>query len=145
MPKHQKCAAWVRALAIGLAAACLAGFAFPQTTPPPKPATSEESGAELYKTYCASCHGKDAKGDGPAAPALKVRPPDLTTLTKKNGRFPDGNIYQIIKWGGGIAAHGSRDMPMWGKAFLPVSHQDEKQVDGRIRTLIGYLQSLQVK
>jgi hypothetical protein len=42
-------------------------------------------GADLFRAYCASCHGRDAKGHGPAAPALKATVPDLTVLAKNNG------------------------------------------------------------
>ena len=110
------------------------------------PYTAPESGQEMYREYCASCHGKEGKGDGPAASALKVRPPDLTGLAKKNrGRFPAGDMYQVIKWGGGISGHGSKEMPVWGRAFMAVSGRKEEQVDARIKTLIRYLESLQVK
>jgi len=113
---------------------------------PPIPQTSPMSGAEMYTTYCASCHGADGKGNGPAAPALKKRLPDLTVLAKrKKGKFPEGDVFQVIKWGGGIVGHGSKEMPVWGSAFKPVSHQDEKEVDLRIKSLIQYLESLQQK
>lgn len=39
------------------------------------------SGREMFLPYGASCHGKEAKGDGPAASVLKVAPADLTGLT----------------------------------------------------------------
>ncbi len=108
--------------------------------------TSAESGAETYREYCASCHGKDGKGDGPAAGALKVRLPDLATLAKrKGGKFPAGEVYQVIKWGGGIVGHGSKEMPVWGKAFMPVSGRNEQEVDQRIKSLVRYLESIQVK
>ena len=42
--------------------------------------TSAASGEEMFDVYCAACHGKDAKGNGPAAAELKMPPPDLTTL-----------------------------------------------------------------
>jgi mono/diheme cytochrome c family protein len=110
------------------------------------PYTSAESGAETYREYCASCHGKDGKGDGPAAGALKVRLPDLATLAKrKRGRFPAGDVYQVIKWGGGIMGHGSKEMPVWGRAFMPVSGRGEQEVDQRIKSLVRYLESMQVK
>jgi len=32
----------------------------------PVPVTSAASGEEMFKTYCAVCHGKDGKGDGPS-------------------------------------------------------------------------------
>jgi mono/diheme cytochrome c family protein len=111
------------------------------------PNTSAESGAEIYREYCASCHGKDGKGNGPAAGALKARLPDLTTLAKrKGGRFPAGDVYQVIKWGGGIMGHGSKEMPVWGKAFMPVQgRRSEQEVDQRIKSLIRYIESIQVK
>jgi mono/diheme cytochrome c family protein len=51
---------------------------------PVKP-TSAASGEQMYNSYCAACHGKDGKGGGPAAAALKTAPTDLTTLAQKNG------------------------------------------------------------
>jgi len=110
------------------------------------PHASAEAGAETYREYCASCHGKDGKGDGPAAGALKVRLPDLATLAKrKGGKFPAGDVYQVIKWGGGIVGHGSKEMPVWGRAFMPVSGRNEQKVDQRIKSLIRYLESIQAK
>jgi mono/diheme cytochrome c family protein len=112
----------------------------------PAPHTSPAASAEMYAAYCASCHGADGKGGGPAAPALKVRPPDLTTLAKKNnGRFPGGRVYQVIKWGGSIAAHGSKDMPVWGPAFRSLSDAGEPEVELRIKNIVTYLEGLQTK
>src|SRR5436305_11025501 len=46
-------------------------------------------GKDLFREYCAVCHGVDAKGAGPAASALKKPVGDLTQLTVKNkGKFP---------------------------------------------------------
>jgi mono/diheme cytochrome c family protein len=138
-----------RKLAVVVILVSLAGVAVgqqPAATKAPVPYVSPTSGAAMYAEYCASCHGQAGKGDGPVAPALKIQPPDLTILAKaKRGRFPGGDIYQVIKWGGGIISHGSKEMPVWGKAFLPVSGHDEKQVDLRIKTLVNYIESLQVK
>lgn len=112
----------------------------------PVPYTPPTGSAETYSAYCASCHGKDAKGHGPAAAALKVPPPDLTQLAKNNhGRFPQVRVYQIVKSGGSIAAHGSKDMPMWGPAFRSLTHQDEAAAEERIRNLVRYLETLQTK
>jgi len=107
---------------------------------------SPASGAELYTAHCASCHGKDGKGDGPAASALKVKPTDLTTIAQKNrGRFPGGNLFQIIKWGGAIASHGSKDMPVWGRELMASAGQSDAEVDQRIKSLVKYIESIQVK
>jgi mono/diheme cytochrome c family protein len=64
----------------------------------PAPATSAASGKEMFKAYCAPCHGENAKGEGPAAPALKVPPPDLTVLAKNNGgKFPADRVTSILR------------------------------------------------
>lgn len=118
-----------------------------QAAPPVevKPAPTPLTGAQLYTAYCASCHGVDGKGDGPAAPALKTKLPDLTLMAKKkNGKFPDGDVFQVIKWGGGIVGHGSKEMPVWGTAFRTLDH-DEAEVNLRINSLIHYLESTQQK
>ena len=104
------------------------------------------SGADLYTVYCASCHGEDGKGHGPAAPALKAKLPDLTTLAKRmGGKFPEGDVYQVIKWGGGIVGHGSKEMPVWGEAFKSSGDPNEKVVEERVRALTSYISSRQVK
>jgi len=75
-------------------------------------------GEALFKERCAACHGEDATGNGPAAPALKVAPPDLTEIAKHNGgTFPAPRVVEIITYGGNIAAHGSGPMPVWGLVF----------------------------
>lgn len=113
--------------------------------PQVKPAAAPMSGDQLYTAYCASCHGLDGRGQGPAAPALKSKLPDLTLMAKKkNGRFPEGDVFQVIKWGGGIVGHGSKEMPVWGTAFRTLDH-DEAEVNLRIKDLIHYLESIQQK
>jgi mono/diheme cytochrome c family protein len=108
--------------------------------------TSPSSGQEMFVAYCASCHGKDAKGNGPAATALKQAPADLTALTKKNnGKFPELKIYDEIKGDSNTPAHGSKDMPVWGTVFQSLSHGDSGQVQLRISNLTKYVESLQAK
>ncbi|MGC1767992.1 MAG: cytochrome c, partial [Candidatus Acidiferrales bacterium] len=73
------------------------------------------AGADLYRAYCASCHGKDGKGDGPVAAELKATVPDLTMIAKNHGgKFPTARVQRIIEGQGMIASHGSREMPVWG-------------------------------
>jgi mono/diheme cytochrome c family protein len=77
--------------------------------------TPPSSGKAMYLAYCASCHGKDGKGDGPAASAMKISPTDLTELTAKNGGiFPENHIAQTIRGDSNTPSHGSKDMPVWG-------------------------------
>lgn len=78
----------------------------------------EPPGAELYATYCASCHGADGRGHGPVAPALRTPPSDLTALARRNGgRFDDRAVLRAIDGGSEIEAHGTREMPVWGAVF----------------------------
>lgn len=100
-------------------------------------------GPDLYKAYCASCHGMRAKGNGPAAPALKVKIPDLTLIARRNGgKFPAGQIRETITGQAKVAAHGSRAMPVWGPVFHQVeADQDWGQV--RVDNLTKYLESIQ--
>jgi len=112
----------------------------------PAAQTSPASGKEMYWSYCAVCHGTGGKGDGPAAPALKIPPPDLTTLAHRNqGKYPEGRVYQAIKGDAILPAHGSKDMPIWGPVFRSLSKDDQAVVQLRISNLTKYIESLQVK
>ena len=98
-------------------------------------------GAPLYRTYCASCHGTHARGDGPVAIAMKVPPPDLTLISSRNqGMFPAERVRQIIQ-GKGPAAHGERTMPVWGDVFA--RRVTGPPTDALIDALVRYLDSLQ--
>lgn len=81
-------------------------------------AASLALGEALFMERCAACHGTDASGNGPAASALKVAPPDLREVSKRSdGKFPAAHVVEIITFGGNIAAHGSGPMPVWGRVF----------------------------
>ena len=108
--------------------------------------TSPSSGKEMYTAYCASCHGADGKGDGPAAPALKMPATNLTTLAVKNGgTFPAAHVATEIQGGAVAPAHGSKDMPVWGPVFMTMGGHSAAQAQLRIRNLTNYLESIQVK
>jgi len=112
----------------------------------PIKATSPASGEEMYKTYCAVCHGTDGKGGGPAASALKVPPTDLTQLSKKSGgKYPGLKVSAAIRGEGDIPAHGTKDMPVWGSLFWTMSHGHEGEVQQRVANLTKYIESLQAK
>lgn len=107
----------------------------------PKPLVS---GEEVFESYCAACHGTDARGRGPAASALKVPPPDLTMLSKRNkGTFPVDYVTATLLNGAKAPAHGSAEMPVWGPIFEGVNVQGHTTL--RISNLVHYLQSLQMK
>ena len=104
-------------------------------------------GGSLFRTYCASCHGKEAKGDGPLADNLRVRPPDLTLLAKKNkGTFDADLVYRIIDGREPVKGHGGTDMPVWGDAFKHSAEgYSEKAVKARIDAIVVHLKSVQAR
>ncbi len=134
--------------AVSLAFLALAGYGQTPTKEVKKEPiglTSAASGSEMFNSYCAPCHGKDAKGNGPAATALKDPPANLTQLAKKNnGKFPANHVATVLR-SGVAGAHGSSDMPIWGPLFSSVSGRDESIVQMRVANLIHYLESLQEK
>jgi mono/diheme cytochrome c family protein len=113
----------------------------------PVKVTSPTSGPEMFHEYCASCHGVDAKGHGPAAPALRVAPPDLTLLSRNNhGKFPDRHVFSAIRGDVNLQVHGSQDMPIWGNLFREMSGDaNNTEVAVRMRNLCLYIESLQQK
>jgi mono/diheme cytochrome c family protein len=103
-------------------------------------------GAELYKAYCAVCHGPDGKGGGPMARSLKAVPADLTQIAKRNGgKFPSPRVEVTISGEEQVPeAHGTRDMPLWGPLFSQIAwDQDLGRV--RLHNLAKYLEELQAK
>jgi mono/diheme cytochrome c family protein len=107
----------------------------------PISSTSASDGFEMYHAYCGSCHGVEGRGGGPAAPALKVRPTDLTTLSKyNNGEFPGAAVMAALGLARG--SHGTADMPVWGDVFR-LSGQDETIVRMRLYNLTRYIESIQ--
>lgn len=113
--------------------------------PEPLPYTSPTKGIEMYAVYCAPCHGVAGKGNGPAASALKTPPPDLTKLAARNhGKFPEAAVYTAIRGDANapIQAHGSPEMPVWGKIFMSISG-DQANAQLRLANLVAYLKTIQ--
>lgn len=103
-----------------------------------------------FRIACASCHGADARGSGPVAPYLTVRPADLTALARgNNGVFPVREVFATIDGRAEVAAHGPREMPVWGALFkeqgdgLLGPYGGETAVTARILLLTYYLQTIQ--
>jgi mono/diheme cytochrome c family protein len=120
----------------------------PQIQSEPAKRTAKNSGAEMYTTYCAVCHGADGKGNGPATAALKKAPSDLTLLNKNNGgKYPSIRVARLIEGEDVLASHGSRDMPIWGNIFRGMGSPGEgdKEVKIRVNSINEYLMSIQQK
>ncbi len=143
-----------------VAAAFAAAIAFPvfgYAQSRVTPGGGVDIGEREYALSCAVCHGNTGKGDGPLVELLKKTPTDLTTIQKNNGGvFPFDKLYAVIDGREIVAAHGPREMAVWGSEFrrdaaelsrgFPLSLLNaESFVRGRIVALIGYIYTLQAK
>jgi mono/diheme cytochrome c family protein len=107
--------------------------------------TRSLEGVDLFREYCAVCHGVAGKGDGPAASALKKHPGDLTQLTRKNGgKFPALAVQTTMKGSNDVIEHGTRQMPMWGAIFTE-SGQQRNLGEMRMMSLLKYVEGMQAK
>ena len=126
---------------MGLALSAGTATAQPKVEKGPIKPTSAADAGQMFSTYCAVCHGKEGKGDGPAAKALAKAPADLTTLSaRNNGTFPDGRVRRYIEGLDEVAAHGTRDMPMWGDLFRSLNRNTAAI---RVEALAQYLKAMQ--
>ena len=117
----------------------------PQIKEAPARAIGSVDGRDSFGAYCAACHGRDAKGNGPAAPALKGPIPDLTTIARRNaGKFDGLAIERAISGTDkGRPAHGAPDMPIWGPVFRGV--QSDAAAAVRLANLVKFPESIQQK
>jgi mono/diheme cytochrome c family protein len=150
-----------KALAL-VAAISLSGAAFAQNPPetPPKTAPPAETmkaaggpdlgeaaaGEVIYFRYCAACHGRSLKGDGPVSSGLVKKPIDLTQLTKKNnGTFPFDKVAAMIDGRQSTRMHGTPDMPVWGEIFAMTAGTDAPTADSAVKRITHYIWSNQPK
>jgi len=76
---------WWTLLGVALATA--------QQPPAPIPGEMVSAGRQYFVRYCSACHGMTGHGDGPAAPALRPPPADLTRIAqRRGGHFPVAEI-----------------------------------------------------
>lgn len=124
-----------------------ASLTFAQVRSRSQPPLRPVDGTTIFQSYCAACHGVDGRGDGPAAPALKQKVPDLTLLSRRSGGiFPGLHVKAMILLGSDdlIPAHGSKKMPIWGPLFHEIDF-DRDWGRVRVENLTQYLESIQQK
>lgn len=114
-----------------------------QTLPPSE--RQSYSGSDLFRVYCAACHGTSAHGDGPLAANMKRPPPDLTRFAAGNaGVFPAEMVKRIIDGRQPVTNHGGPDMPVWGDAFkASYMGASEESVQARINALVEFIETIQ--
>lgn len=137
---------WSGLIAIVVAASAAAANLHAQSARQELPPLGIESlgATDSYVFYCASCHGRTGKGDGPVAATMRVKPADLTTLAERNGgTFPRERVEAYVTGTGRpIAAHGGSDMPVWGPAFRALDASDTR-ARVRVAAIVDHLESLQ--
>ncbi len=107
------------------------------------------AGKDMYRRYCAACHGSSGRGDGPVAGALGEKPRDLTTLARDNGgTFPEAEVVRAIDGTDTVRAHGVSEMPVWGEVLAgdpewsPLRYATAR---GTITLIANHLRSIQAK
>jgi len=105
-----------------------------------------EEGKSLYRQYCSACHGLDSDGKGPLASVLSPPPSNLTLLGDRYGLpLPKSRIAEFVDGRQEVRAHGSSDMPVWGKRMVdgPPSPGADAHTHGTILLILSYLESVQ--
>ncbi len=142
---------WFRRLSAGaLAVALLSGFVLIAGVASAQDEEPEDygkisQGKSLFRAWCRSCHGEEARGDGPMAEHLRPEPADLTLLSQKDGgQFYFGRVTAKIDGREKVKGHGSKDMPVWGEAFEVLDEEGgEEVVRAKIIAIVHYLRSIQ--
>lgn len=111
-------------------------------------AAQEPSGAALFATNCAACHGADGEGGGPVASVMSITVPNLRTIAARNGSFRADDVASFIDGRTPRAAHGGRTMPVWGDLLntgdAPPA-EEESLVRARIAALVSFIERLQYR
>ncbi len=127
-------AAALLAVAVG---GCVLSVDHGRVAPPDVGADPIAMGREVYRARCASCHGLEARGDGPVGAALRSTPSDLTWLTEHHGgTFPRTYVIDVVTGSAAVTAHGTREMPVWSDRLGPT--------DGSGATVAGALYSRRI-
>jgi mono/diheme cytochrome c family protein len=108
-------------------------------------AAERPDGAKLFHNHCAACHGAEGEGGGPVAAVMQTTVPNLRTLAKRNGgTFPTEAVTDYIDGRQTKAAHGDRQMPVWGDVFRgPEQGTSQRTVRERIDALVTFLKGIQ--
>ncbi|NNE87985.1 MAG: c-type cytochrome [Silicimonas sp.] len=114
-------------------------------------AQDADEGQVIFQFHCATCHGLEARGNGPMAPALTVQPTNLTQLSASNdGVFPITRVIKRIDGRDPLVSHGS-SMPIFGDFFegydvaLKAETGQPIMTSKPILDLMAWLESVQVK
>ena len=121
--------------------AAVASSASPQTPPPRE---DYNSGAYLYRVFCASCHGDTGKGDGPVADLSVPRASDLTTIRQRSGGvFPRTRVMGVLDGTIRLQGHDAPAMPHWRNVLRRTERDDDRVIRQRLEALVSHVEELQ--
>lgn len=106
----------------------------------------DQRGYAEYQQYCAVCHGVWADGEGLIKPVLTEAPTNLRTLTERHGSpLPRERIAGYIDGRIPVLAHGSKEMPVWGKRLDEGVHSvmPDQRKRSQVMVIVDYLQAIQ--
>ena len=110
------------------------------------PRVDYSSGAYLYRTFCATCHGEGGKGDGPVADIADRRPSDLTRLTRDHGgTYPRDHVLRVLENAEPLPGHQPPAMPNWHNVLKTTEGGDERLIRKRLEALADHVATLQQK
>jgi mono/diheme cytochrome c family protein len=95
-------------------------------------AQAGNAAAAIFQKSCATCHGTDGRGDGPAAMALDPKPQDFKDC-KNMAAKSDETLFKAVK-GGGHAVGLSPIMPPWGGTY------SDEQIHGLVQYVRTFCQ-----
>ena len=90
-----------------------------------------EKAQQMFGTMCATCHGADGTGNGPAAEALSVKPRNYTDAAWQ-ASVTDEELKKTIVLGG----QGVRKSPLM--PGNPQLKDDPETLDGLVRIIRGF-------
>jgi mono/diheme cytochrome c family protein len=123
----------------------LAAFSAPAAQERP-PREDYNSGAYLYRAFCATCHGETGKGDGPIADIADRRPSDLTVLARNHGgTYPRDRVIRILENVEPLPGHDPPAMPNWRNVLRKTEGDNDRVIRQRLEALVAHVATLQQK
>lgn len=139
---------WSSGLAVATCLAAAATVPSAESAAPGQARQGEDynSGAYLYKAFCASCHGEHGRGDGPVADLTEPHASNLTLLqSRAGGVYPRAQVRAVLDGTTQLKGHDGPAMPNWSRVLRSTEGGDERVLQKRLDAIVTHVETLQVK